>query len=141
MDYSVLPAVNASLNALAGSFLLSGFYLIKSKRIPAHRACMITAAVCSLLFFASYITYHLHAGTTRFTHMGWPRILYFTILLTHTPLAVLVLPLAVITLIRALKGDFARHKRLARWTWPIWIYVSVTGVLIYFMLYQWFPPA
>jgi len=140
MDYSVLPAVNASLNGLAGSFLLAGYYFIKRKNKSSHRVCMITAAVCSVFFFISYAVYHLHAGTTRFTVPGWPRVLYFTILSTHTPLAAATLPLVVLTLMRALKGDFARHKRIARWTWPVWMYVSVTGVLIYFMLYQWFPP-
>jgi uncharacterized membrane protein YozB (DUF420 family) len=101
---------------------------------------MLTAVSCSILFLTSYLIYHFgHAGITRFTTEGWPKMLYFAILWTHTPLAALVAPLIIITLTRALKSRFVDHKRIARWTFPIWLYVSVTGVLIYFMLYWWFP--
>ena len=136
---SFQPALNATLNGLAGCCLLAGFYFIRKRRIAAHRACMLTAAMCSTLFLISYVIYHSQAGITRFAVQGFSRYLYFGILFTHTPLAVILLPLVILTLRRALKADFARHKRLAHWTWPVWMYVSVTGVLIYFMLYQWFP--
>jgi len=139
IELKQMPALNATLNGLAGIFLLAGYLFIRRKKINAHRACMIAAVVCSTLFLSSYLYYHFHAGTTRFAGQGWSRPLYFTILFTHTPLAAVVLPLAIVTVTRALQGNFAKHRKIARWTWPLWMYVSVTGVLIYLMLYQWFP--
>ena len=140
MNWMILPALNAMLNGIAACCLLLGLYFIKTKNRQRHRVAMLTAVTCSILFLTSYLTYHFgHAGITRFTTEGWPRTLYFFILWTHTPLAALVAPLIVITLKRALKSNFPQHKKLARWTFPIWMYVSVTGVLIYFMLYIWFP--
>lgn len=140
MDWMMLPVLNATLNGIASVCLLLGFYFIKNKKRERHKAAMLTAVSCSILFLTSYLIYHFgHAGLTRFTTEGWPKTLYFTILWTHTPLAALVAPLIVITLKRALKSNFSAHSKLARWTFPIWLYVSVTGVLIYFMLYQWFP--
>ena len=134
-----LPALNATLNAVAAMLLLTGFAMIRRGKVPQHRACMIAALVVSAGFLASYVVYHLEAGSVRFTTGGWPRALYFAILTTHVPLAALVLPLALITLSRALRARFDRHRRIARWTLPIWLYVSVTGVLVYLMLYRWFP--
>ncbi|MBI3872775.1 MAG: DUF420 domain-containing protein [candidate division Zixibacteria bacterium] len=139
MDISILPAVNATLNGLSAALLGCGYVFIRRRQIALHRACMLTACVCSVLFLTSYITYHSQAGITRFAGTGWSRPLYFTILFTHTPLAAAILPLIIVTVVRALRADFARHKRLAHWAWPLWMYVSVTGVLIYFMLYHWFP--
>lgn len=142
MDWTALPALNAALNGVAACFLLLGLFFILHKDRKRHRACMLAAVACSLLFLTSYLIYHFgHAGITRFTTEGWPRTLYFAILWTHTPLAALVAPLIIITLRRALRSDFSAHRRLARWTFPIWMYVSITGVLIYFMLYRWFPSA
>ena len=139
IDFSILPALNAALNALAAALLTTGYFFIRRRRIAAHRACMLSAVVCSILFLASYITYHSQAGITRFAGAGWSRPLYFTILYTHTPLAAGIIPLIIVTVRRAWRKDFVRHKRLARWTLPLWLYVSVTGVVIYFMLYHWFP--
>ncbi len=140
MDWMMLPAINATLNGIASMCLLLGLFFIKRKERSRHRAAMLTAVTCSILFLTSYLIYHFgHAGITRFTTEGWPRTLYFTILWTHTPLAALVAPMIVITLKRALKSNFSAHSKLARWTFPIWMYVSITGVLIYFMLYRWFP--
>lgn len=134
-----MPALNASLNGLAGLFLIAGYILIRNKKVTAHKVCMVAAVICSILFLSSYLYYHFHAGSTKFAGTGWTRPLYFTILLTHTPLAAVVLPMALITVTRALRGNFAGHRKIARWTWPLWMYVSVTGVLIYLMLYQWLP--
>jgi putative membrane protein len=140
-----LPVVNASLNGLSAMFLSIGYYFIRRGNRAAHRNCMIAAFVASTLFLACYLTYHgyrahyLHQGPTVFRHPTGFRPVYLTILLTHTVLAVAVVPLALISLWRALRQRFDRHKRIARWTWPIWMYVSVTGVLIYLLLYQIFP--
>lgn len=106
-----------------------------------HRSLMLSALVTSILFLASYLYYHAHAGTTRFTATGMVRPVYFTILLTHTVLAIVIVPLVVVTLYRALRSDFLRHRRIARVTLPVWLYVSVTGIAVYLMLYQLFPPA
>ncbi len=130
-----LPTVNASLNALAAVFLLFGFYFIRNRRIAAHRACMLTAFACSVLFLISYLTYHYQVGSVRYQGTGTVRTIYLTILATHTVLAAAVPFLAVITLVRALRERFNRHRAIARWTLPIWLYVSVTGVVIYLMLY------
>ena len=131
-----LPRLNASLNALSAVWLLAGFVFIRRGRVAAHRTCMIAALVTSVLFLTSYLIYHAQAGTTRFQTEGWVRQVYLLILGTHTVLAVAVVPLVLITLRRALRRRFDLHRRLARVTWPIWIYVSVTGVVIYWMLYH-----
>jgi uncharacterized membrane protein YozB (DUF420 family) len=131
-----LPTVNAALNSLSGAFLALGFIFIKSQNIKAHKACMLSAFASSSLFLISYLVYHYQVGSVPFKGQGPIRILYFTILLTHTILAVVVVPMALITLFRALKENFPAHRRVARWTFPIWLYVSVTGVLVYVMLYR-----
>jgi uncharacterized membrane protein YozB (DUF420 family) len=131
-----LPAVNATLNGIAGVLLLIGFLLIRSRRIELHRRFMIAAFAASSLFLVSYLVYHAQVGSVRFTRQGFVRPLYFTILITHVVLAAAVLPLAILTLTRGLKGRFSAHRAIARWTLPIWLYVSVTGVLVYVLLYQ-----
>lgn len=131
-----LPALNAILNATGALLLITGYLMIRRRRIALHKACMISALVASILFLTSYLVYHYHAGATPFTGTGSIRIVYFAILLTHTILAVLVPPMAGITFYRALKGNFERHKKIARWTLPIWLYVSITGVIVYWMLYH-----
>ena len=131
-----LPAVNASLNALSGILLLIGYVLIRARRIQQHRACMIAAFATSSLFLICYVVYHAQVGSVRFTRQGFVRPLYYTILITHVTLAATVLPLAIITLSRGLKARYPQHRRIARWTLPIWMYVSVTGVLVYVLLYQ-----
>jgi putative membrane protein len=140
-----LPAVNGSLNGLSAVFLGFGYFFIKRGNRTAHRNCMIAAFITSTIFLACYLTYHtylgvvLHRGPTRFLEPAWFRPIYLTILLTHTVLAVVIVPLVFMTLSRGLKQRFDAHKKIARWTWPLWMYVSVTGVLIYFLLYQIFP--
>lgn len=131
-----LPTVNATLNALAALCLIGGWFLIRAGKRNAHRAAMIAALACSSLFLACYLYYHYHVGSVRFPGTGGARTLYLSILLTHTALAALVPFLAVITVVQAARGRFARHKRIARWTLPIWLYVSVTGVVVYWMLYR-----
>ena len=131
-----LPAVNASLNALSGILLLIGYALIRARRIQQHRACMIAAFATSSLFLICYVVYHAQVGSVRFTRQGFVRPLYYTILITHVTLAATVLPLAIITLSRGLKARYPQHRRIARWTLPVWMYVSVTGVLVYVLLYQ-----
>lgn len=138
MTVSDLPAVNATLNAMAAVLLLIGYREIRRGRMERHRAAMIAACVTSTLFLISYLTYHAQAGSRQFTGQGPVRVLYFTILISHIVLAAAILPLALITLTRALRKRFDRHAALARWTLPIWLYVSVTGVAVYFMLYHWF---
>lgn len=136
MSVHDLPAVNASLNALSGLLLLTGYALIRSGRRDQHRAVMIAAFVSSALFLICYLVYHAQVGSVPFTRQGFVRPLYFTILLTHVVLAVVVLPMILLTMTRGLKGRFREHKKIARWTFPIWMYVSVTGVLVYVLLYQ-----
>jgi uncharacterized membrane protein YozB (DUF420 family) len=136
MSVHALPAVNATLNAVSAILLLVAYAFIRSGRIEQHRATMLAAFTTSSLFLLSYITYHAQVGSVRFTREGFVRPLYFTILATHVTLAALVLPLAIVTLTRGLKGRFPQHRRIARWTFPIWLYVSVTGVLVYVLLYQ-----
>jgi uncharacterized membrane protein YozB (DUF420 family) len=131
-----LPAVNASLNALSGILLLLGFTLIHRRRIELHRKVMIAAFATSSLFLICYVVYHAQVGSVPFPRQGFVRPLYFTILITHVILAATVPPLAIITLTRGLKGRYPQHRRIARWTFPIWLYVSVTGVLVYVLLYQ-----
>jgi uncharacterized membrane protein YozB (DUF420 family) len=143
MSVSDFPWINASLNGLSTIFIIAGLAFIKSERKLAHMVCMLTALVTSTAFLACYLTYHfLKAGVvTKFTHPGWPKTLYFFILGTHTPLAVIVLPFIIVAVARALQARYAEHRKWARIAAPIWLYVSVTGVLVYFMLYVWFPSA
>lgn len=137
-----LPAVNAILNATSAVLLALGYSFIRRKRVAAHRACMIMAVVVSVLFLISYVTYHAQVGSKHFEGQGLAWAVYFSILISHTVLAMAVaLYLAPVTLVRALRERFDRHKTIARWTLPIWFYVSVTGVIIYFMLYHWYAPA
>ena len=134
-----LPALNASLNATSAILLTAGYCFIRRRQIAAHKRCMLAACVTSTLFLMSYLTYHYYVGSMPFRGQGWVRPLYFAILISHTILAAAIVPLVLITLFRAWKAEFVKHVRLARWTWPIWMYVSVTGVIIYMMLYQLFP--
>lgn len=136
---SFLPHLNAVLNTTSALLLLEGFRFIRLGKIQAHRNCQVTAVITSTLFLASYLTYHYFHGATRFAGQGIIRPIYFVILTTHTILAVVIVPLIFITLYRAARGDFIRHKRIARWTLPLWLYVSVTGVIVYLMLYQIYP--
>ncbi len=130
------PPLNAALNATAAVLLAAGFAFIRAKRIAAHKACMLSAVAVSAVFLTSYLYYHYHAGSTPFQGQGFVRTLYFTILISHTILAIVILPLVIITVTFALRGKIERHRRIARWTLPLWFYVSVTGVVIYWMLYQ-----
>lgn len=145
MSPADLPVVNACLNGLSAVFLGWGYYFIRRKDIAAHRKCMIAAFVTSTVFLACYLTYHgylayyLHRGPTRFLDPAWFRPIYLTILLTHTVLAVIIVPMVLITLRRGLSARYELHRKIARWTWPLWMYVSVTGVLIYLFLYVIFP--
>jgi putative membrane protein len=136
-----LPALNAVLNGTSAVLLALGYLAIRSRRVHVHRACMVAAFTTSVLFLASYLTYHYQVGTTRFPGTGSVRTLYLVILGTHTVLAALIPPLAITTLVLAVRGRFTRHARLARWTLPAWFYVSVTGVVIYVMLYELYAPA
>ncbi len=136
MSVSDLPALNATLNGIAGLFLLAGYYFIRRRQIARHRAAMIAAFVTSSLFLVSYVIYHANAGSRPFPGQGPMRFLYFSILVTHVVLAAAIVPMALLTLARGLRRDDARHRRIARVTWPIWMYVSVTGVVIYLMLYR-----
>src|SRR4026209_1613955 len=131
-----LPAVNATLNALSGILLIMGYVSIRARRIKWHRLCMIAAFVTSSIFLVCYVIYHAQVGSVRFTREGFVRPLYFSILITHVTLAATVVPLAVMTLRRGLRAQYTRHRAIARWTLPIWLYVSVTGVLVYVLLYQ-----
>jgi putative membrane protein len=131
-----LPAVNASLNAASAVLLTIGYVLIRRRRFEQHRRMMIAAFITSSLFLVCYIVYHAQVGSVRFTRHGLVRPIYFTILITHVTLAAAVLPLAIVTLRRGLGARFAQHRWIARWTLPIWLYVSVTGVLVYVLLYQ-----
>lgn len=136
MELSSFPALNASLNATTAALLVLGWFLIKSGRREAHRWTMVAAFLCSAVFLACYLWYHFHVGSVRFQKTGWIRPVYFTILLTHTILAVLVLPVILRTLYLAAKERFEEHRAAARWAFPIWLYVSVTGVTVYWMLYR-----
>ena len=136
MGVSDLPALNAALNGTSALLLLAGWWNIRRGRIEIHRRFMIAAFGTSALFLVSYVTYHALAGSRPFGGTGWVRPLYFTILLTHIVLAAAILPMALVTLVRGLRRDDVRHRRLARWTLPVWLYVSVTGVVIYLMLYH-----
>ena len=138
---AALPALNAALNGTSACLLVAGFLCIRRKRVTAHKACMLSAVATSTLFLISYLTYHYHVGSVPFRGQGWARPVYFSILSSHTVLAAATLPLVLVTLTRALRGRFQRHARIARWTLPVWLYVSITGVLVYWMLYHLFAPA
>jgi putative membrane protein len=140
MTLSDLPAVNAALNTLSTIFLTCGYVFIRRQRQVAHRNCMIGAVISSALFLTCYLIYHYNAGRTVFPD-HWFRPIYLTILITHTILAVVIVPMVLTTLYYAARRQFDRHKKIARWTWPIWMYVSITGVIIYFLLYHIFPQA
>jgi uncharacterized membrane protein YozB (DUF420 family) len=135
----VLPLLNAFLNSLSAVLLCSGYIAIRRRCVLLHKTCMLTACFTSALFLISYLTYHYHVGSKPFTGQGSIRLVYFTILISHTILAAVIVPLVVLTLTRAWKAQWLRHQRLARWTLPLWLYVSVTGVVIYLMLYQLYP--
>jgi len=136
MPYSLLPHVNAFLNATSAVLLVAGYLCIRKKLINFHRWCMVVAVATSSLFLVSYLVYHSRVGSVRFQGQGWLRPVYFTILISHTLLAVTLVPLVIITLRRALEEKFDRHRRIAHWTLPLWFYVSVTGVVVYLMLYH-----
>jgi len=141
MSISLLPTLNAILNATSGILITIGFVFIRRGRVAAHHTCMIGAVISSTLFLISYVVYHVgfKAGVTRFSGTGWVRSLYFVILVSHTILAVVIVPFVIVTLTRALRGQFLRHRAIARWTFPMWLYVSITGVVVYLMLYHIFP--
>jgi putative membrane protein len=136
MTIADLPAVNASLNGLSAMFLMAGYVLIRRGERVLHQRCMLAALTTSALFLVSYVIYHANAGSRPFPGLGVVRLIYFTILITHVILAALILPLALMTATRGLRAQYQRHVTIARWTLPIWLYVSVTGVLIYVMLYR-----
>jgi uncharacterized membrane protein YozB (DUF420 family) len=127
------------LNGITAVLLCAGLYFIRRKNIRAHYTCMLSALACSVVFLTCYVIYHYKVHFTRFTHPAWFRPIYLTFLATHTFLAVVIVPMVIITLSRALRQRFEIHKTIARWTWPIWMYVSITGVVIYLLLYQIFP--
>lgn len=131
-----LPALNATLNATSFFLLLAGFYFIRQKNSAAHKRCMIAAIAVSCLFLASYLIYHFNVGSVKFTGEGWICPVYFAILISHTILAAMIVPMVAVTLFRALRENFPKHVNIARWTLPFWAYVSLTGVVIYLMLYQ-----
>ncbi len=136
---SYLPHLNAFLNSTSALLLTAGYLFIRSGRVRAHRNCQVSAFITSVVFLVSYVTYHYYHGETRFPGRGIVRPFYFTILITHVFLAIVIVPLVLITLYRAARGDFARHRRIARVTLPLWLYVSVTGVIVYMMLYHIYP--
>ncbi|HEX7281513.1 MAG TPA: DUF420 domain-containing protein [Vicinamibacterales bacterium] len=136
MTYSDLPAVNATLNGISFVFLLSGYLFIRRNRRDAHRKCMIGALVMSALFLTSYVIYHLNVGSVPFRRTGWIRTVYFAILIPHVILAAAIVPMVLITVWRAWSKQFDKHRRIARWTLPLWMFVSITGVIVYVMLYQ-----
>lgn len=135
-DYSIFPKINATLNGSSAVLLVAGRVLIARGKIAAHRAVMLTALVTSSLFLVSYLYYHYHVGSVHFRGTGWSRRVYFTILISHTILAAVIVPMVMVTLTRALREQFDRHRVIARWTFPLWLYVSATGVVVYLMLYR-----
>ncbi|MBI2821846.1 MAG: DUF420 domain-containing protein [Acidobacteria bacterium] len=136
MSIQELPTLNAALNSLSALLLLAGYLCIRKGKIGAHRALMVSAVCSSTLFLVSYLTYHYHIGSKPFSGSGGVRTAYLLILASHTVLAAAIVPLVMITIVRAWRGSFSRHKRIARWTLPLWLYVSVTGVIVYWMLYH-----
>ncbi|MBI5473416.1 MAG: DUF420 domain-containing protein [Ignavibacteriae bacterium] len=141
MAFTDLPFVNAILNTTSSLLLITGYYFIRQNRKLHHKKVMIAAMITSSLFLLSYLIYHYEVGSVKFAGQGTARTIYFIVLISHTILAVAVPPLAIITLVRGLRERFDRHRRIARWTLPIWLYVSVTGVIVYVMLYRLYPPA
>ena len=139
MTIQDLPLINACLNGLATLFLTLGFVFIKQGKQTAHRNCMVSAFITSAVFLTCYLIYHFSTGATRFVDPAWFKPIYLVILFTHVVLAVVILPLIFMTFSRALKARYELHKKIARWTWPLWMYVSITGVVIYLLLYQIFP--
>ena len=139
ISISDLPALNAALNSIATVLLLAGFIFIKRKNIPAHKVCMAAAFTVSALFLTSYLIYHYNHLTVRFTTTGWPKALYYVVLFTHIPGAIISFPMILATVWFAIRGNFDSHRRWARRTWPLWMYVSITGVLVYLMLYKIWP--
>ena len=135
MTYSDLPTLNAALNIITASFLLAGFIQIKRKNKELHKKLMLFALVSSALFLTSYLTYHFEVGSVPYPYYDWTRTLYFTILIPHVILAIVVAPFVVVLVVRAFKDDFERHKRLARIVWPVWMFVSISGIAVYSMLY------
>lgn len=135
-QYAIYPTLNATLNGSSAVLLLAGRWYISRGKMAIHRALMIAALVCSTVFLVSYLYYHAHVGSVHFQGQGWAKPVYFGILLTHTVLAAVIVPLVIITLSRALRERFDRHRVIARWTFPLWLYVSITGVVIYVMLYH-----
>jgi putative membrane protein len=135
-----LPAINAFLNGLSAVLLFAGYMFIRRGKMPYHRACMVSAFISSSIFLASYLYFHFHAGMVRFSGQGLVRPVYFSLLTTHTILAIVIVPMVLIALYRALTRQFIRHRAIARWTYPLWMYVSVTGVIIYWMLYRLYTP-
>ncbi len=138
-QYAYFPALIASLNGASAVLLATGRYLISRHRIAAHRACMIAAVVSSAIFLACYVYFHAHVGDIRFLGPHFWHVIYLIVLIPHVILAIVIVPMVIITLSRGLRAKYDRHRAIARWTFPLWMYVSVTGVLVYFMLYQWFP--
>ena len=136
MSASWLPTFNATLNATSAVLLIAGFCCIRARKIAAHKRFMISALCVSTLFLVSYLCYHAQVGSVHFTGTGWARPVYFTILISHTVLAVVIVPLALRTVFLAGRSRFAEHMAIARWTWPLWLYVSMTGVVVYWMLYR-----
>ena len=141
MSISDLPTLNAILNSISAILLTTGYAFIKQRNRNAHRLCMVSAFITSSLFLASYLIYHFNVGSVKFQGQGAVRTVYFAILLTHTVLAVVIVPLIFVTFARAIKGNFSQHRKIARWTLPLWLYVSVTGVVVYLMLYHLYPVA
>lgn len=141
MSIDMMPTLNAILNATSGLLITTGYLFIRRRNVSAHRACMIGALVCSCLFLISYVTYHVGfgKGVTRFAGTGAVRWFYLSVLTSHTILAVVIVPFVIVTVRRALRRDFVKHRRVARWTFPMWLYVSVTGVMVYLMLYHLYP--
>ena len=140
-QYAYFPALIAGLNGASAVCLGTGRYMIAKGRIAAHRACMIAAVVASALFLACYLYFHYHVGDIRFLGDHFWHVIYLIVLIPHVTLAIVIVPMVIITLSRGLRAKYDRHRAIARWTYPLWMYVSVTGVLVYFMLYQWFPPS
>jgi uncharacterized membrane protein YozB (DUF420 family) len=138
-QYTYFPALNASLNGTSAVLLLTGRILIAKRRMAAHRVCMIAAVAASALFLICYLFFHWKVGNILFLGQGWARPVYFAILISHVTLAIVIVPMTIVTLSRGLKARYDKHRAIARWTWPLWMYVSVTGVIVYFMLYRWFP--
>ena len=136
MDTTDLPTLNALLNATSGLLLSTGYVMVRRGRIEAHRRCMLAACAASVLFLISYVIYHLNVGSVPYTGQGGARVFYFAVLISHIILAAVIAPLAIITVMHALRERFDRHRRIARWTLPLWLYVSVTGLIVYAMLYM-----